>query len=580
MKANFPLSNIEFNVEDDLLERAELLEAGSAIKSVSEVDKNIWVAKILDNDEWVEAEVQLSGSKVRTFTCECSVYKKYTICQHIAATLIYLRRQKIIEKEAQEAKSSIKKTLLEAPVKLTIPNILKRVDTAQLLEFVADYARQDKQFALALKTRFTGDLAQGNLSEYYKTLMDNALRGVKNAKGKLTPKGWLQFFTMLDEIKQKSESLFKTGELQSSFDLIQLALPLVHRYLRSYDSPHHKLSKRQILFLEILRGYSQVLMSPELTERIWDFMLNEYTLNVKHLFSEIIFDWIMKHADADSRVDRVLQAIENQIIINKGLFDTQDRLLTHKIQLLQKNGRIEEAGKMILGASQNPDVLLFAVQNSMDNRDWSLAKNLATNGLKIFSTIPAVTDVLEDTLLRLAEKEGDTEGVLLFAEKRFRSTLKLEYFHLLKKNNISASKLKSIIQFLEQPPYKIERRDAVAAIYFYEKKWDDLVITIQKHQSLELLRRYGYDIWKNNATVGFDLHKKIIYEYLSTHLGRPPAQRIRTILENHIEKGGQLLTNELMGSIKIDFPERHSLKEEFTDMLSELEKKGLINELG
>ena len=39
MKANFPLSDLELNVEDDILEQAELLEAGSALKALKEIGR-------------------------------------------------------------------------------------------------------------------------------------------------------------------------------------------------------------------------------------------------------------------------------------------------------------------------------------------------------------------------------------------------------------------------------------------------------------------------------------------------------------------------------------------------------------
>ena len=94
--------------------------------------------------------------------------------------------------------------------------------------------------------------------------------------------------------------------------------------------------------------------------------------------------------------------------------------------------------------------------------------------------------------------------------------------------------------------------------------------------NLELLRRYGLEIWQNNPIEGFDLHKTILYEYLYSHLGRPPAQRIRTLLESHIEKKGIELAEFVMTAIKKDFPERYSLKEELDDMVLDLEKKEIL----
>ena len=569
MKVNFPLSDIELNIEDDIIALAEDLSP----QSLNEVEKNLWAAHF--DDDKIETEIQLAGARVKNFSCDCSIFKQHTICPHVAATLLALLKRKQILMDAKAAKLKAAKLEPEAPVKLTIPHILKKVESAQLIDFIADYARQDKQFALALKTRFTGNLITGNFIEQYKTLIDNTLRSVKNPKGKITPNGWLQFFTMFDELRQKAEGHFKTGELTIGFELVKLSLPLVHRYLRSSESPKVKLEKRQAQFYDILRGYSEVLVSPELSEEIWEFIKAEYANNARYTFSNYLFDWLLYHADAQNRTDSVLQIIESQIVATRGKFDLQDRFLTQKIQLLQKTGRVEEASSMILGASKNPEVLFFAVQNSIENRDWVLAKSLCLNGLNIFKNNNAVTDQIENFLLQIAQNTSDTEGVLLYGEKRFLVSLDMAYFNILKRHHISAAKFKKIVQNIENQPYRIEKRDALAAIYYAEKDYDKLIDFIRSMQSFELLRRYGVELWRIDSIKTLDLHKGILYEYLYSHLGRPPAQRIRSILENHIEKNGMALAEALITDFKRDFPERYSLKEAFDNMLADLERKEL-----
>lgn len=574
MKVNFSLSDIELNIEDDIIESSEILEQNKALKGLHEVEKNLWVVRIEDPQEGlVEPEIQMAAAKVKNVTCDCSVFNQHIICSHIGLGLLALRRKKTADKEAKEAAKAPKRTQPEVPSKLTIPHILKRIESQQLIEFIADYARHDKQFALALKTRFTGDLTQGDSIEHYKTLIENTLKNAKNPKGKLTPKGWLQFFTLLDELNQKSETYFKKGELNDSFGLLKLSLPLIHRYLRSYDAPHFKLNKRQVQLMEILRGYSEVLVSPELNENIFDFILTEYNNNVKFDFSNPLFEWLLRNVYTQTELEKVLQTIEKQIQTQRGNFDVQDKLLTQKIKLLQRNGKVEEASKMILSASKSPDILLFAIQTAVANGDTILAKDLCANGLKMFKNMPHAVEQIEVYLLEIAVKEQDTEGVLHYAEKCFLRTFQWQYFQWLIEYNMSSDKIHKIIETIEKMPYKIEKRDILAAIYFNRQLYDKLIDFTKSLQSLELLKRYGWELWKIDAEKSLSLHKYIIYEYLYTHLGRPPAQRIRTLIESHILEGGKDLADALMIALKKDFPERYSLKEELDDMLLELEKK-------
>jgi hypothetical protein len=574
MKGNFPLSDIEQFLDDDVVVEGELLLNRNPARLV-EVDKGLWVARYsIENEGLVESEIQLTGSKVKNATCDCVTFGKNLICPHISAALLGLRKHKTNEREGKLTLAKQRITESEnTTIKLTIPNILKNIESPQLLEFIADYARSDKQFALALKTRFAGDLVTGDSEEYYKTLIDNTLKSIKNLKGKITPKGWQQFFTLIDELRQKAETHFKNGELQLSFTFVKKALPLVHRYSRSSDSPKPKLEKRQILLLEILRGFSEVLVAPDLKVQLWDFYIQEYGQNIRHGFSDRLFDWINKHISTSQQADEMLQLIDNQLVVQRIFIEVKDKLLTHKIQVLQKSGRVEEATHLILTSSQNPDVLTFAIKNAIEKEDWTLAKNLCLTGLNIFKSDDVTGAMLEEILLEIAQNEADTEGVLRYAESRLMKTNDVVYFQLLKKYRISDSKIKKITQFLENQPYKLEKRDLLAAVYFEEKLYDNLIDMIKNLQSLELLRRFGVELWKLDTTSGLNLHKAIIHEYLFSHLGRPPAQRIRTILESYLERKAFVLVNDLLKNLKTEFSERYSLNEELDLMMTEWEKK-------
>jgi hypothetical protein len=574
MKLNFSLDDIEKYINDDILEAADNLDAAYAMKGLRELEKGLWSGKFDDGGDNVETEVLVQGAKVRSATCECLNFQDFGICGHVVMTMIAVRRRRQLLKEGiQQAKQRIQ-TEKEQNPRLTTTTILKKADINQLLDFIADYARNDRQFALALKARFAGDVLTGSITEHYKTLIDNTLKSVKNPKGKITPKGWLQVFTMIDEIRQKADAYFKTGELNSSFDLIQLSLPLLHRLLRPSDGPKVKLEKRQLHMVVLLRGFTQVLLSPELAEKIWQLMTDEYALNARQPFAEVLFEWLLTVADSDKKkMEKLLEIIDNQLITRGIQLEERDRLLTQKIQILQKSGRVEDASRIIMSLAENPDIFTFAIQNAIEHGDLALAKSLCQNGITVFKKDTETLEKLEGYLLEIAQKQSDTEGVVRYAEKRFLSTLDKVYFDILKQNSIPKAKIEDIIQNIENQTYRIEKRDALAYIFMTEKQYDRLEKLIIDLQSLELLRRFGMALWRQNPARTLDIHKKIIYEYLSSHLGRPPAMRVRGVLEKHLADDGKELVEQLIEDLKKDFPERFSLKEELEDMMDELEKK-------
>lgn len=579
MKLNFSLDKLELYLDDDILLAADNLINAQKLVSLTQVEKNLFIARFTEGGDAIETEVQFAGTKVKIATCECAEFHEKEICRHIGAALLTLLERRKARGEARKATAQKAAQNAEAP-KLTIPNILKRIDAPQLIEFIADYARNDKQFALALKTRFASDLSSGTVEEHYKTLIDNTLRSVKNPKGRITPKGWQQVFTMIDELRQKAETLLKSGELSHCFDVIKVTLPLVHRLMRTSESPKAKIERRQVLLTEILRGFDELLVSPELGQQMWNFILTEYAQNSRQEFSTRLFDALLKKADTENRVESLLQTIDTQIIACRQFLDIKDRLMTQKVQVLQKSGRVAEASALILSVSANPDVLLFAVENALSNHDYQLAKSLCENGLHIFKKNQIAREVLEENLLTIAENTSDTEGVYFYGERRLLATFRYDFYERLKKNNLTPKKKLDLIQKLENQTYRIEKRDLLAAIYLEERQLDKLTSMISELQSLELLRRYGVDLYKIDAESTVELHKKVFYEYLYTHLGRPPAQRIRQVLESLIARGGRTLAERLKADIKKDFPERYSLNEELEDMMEDLERKAILEQKG
>ncbi len=580
MKLNFSLDKLELYLDDDILLGADNLINAQKLISLTEIEKNLFLAKIIASDGVLESEVQLSGTKVKMVTCECDEFTEKNVCIHLGATLLAILELRKIKAEAKKAAAKPTVNHADTQPRLTIPNILKRIEAPQLIEFIADYARSDKQFALALKTRFAHDLSTGTIEEQYRTLIDNTLRTVKNPKGRVTPKGWQQVFTMLDELRQKAEAFFKTGELSSAFDLVKITLPLVHRLMRPYDSPKAKLERRQVQLTEILRGFDGLLVSPELSQLMWDFLLNEYAQNARQEFSTRLFDWLIKNSDGVSRVENLIQTIDNQIVVCQQFIEIRDRLMTQKVQVLQKSGRVEEASALILSVSSNPDVLLYAVENAISNNDFTLAKSLSQSGLQIFTNNNIATQALEECLLIIAENTSDTEGVIFYAEKRLLATWQFAYFERIKKAKIPFQKLQNIIQKIEKQTYRIEKRDLLAAIYLSEKMLDKLTAMIEELQSLELLRTYGVELYRfdaeNKGENAIELHKNVIYEYLFTHLGRPPAQRIRQVLTAIIANGGMSLAERIKRDLKKDFPERYSLNDELEEMMEDIARKAAI----
>ena len=89
---NFPIKDLEFHIEDALIERAEQLIALQAVRQFQEIERHLWVAMVED-EQTFEVEVQISPSKLKAFTCDCERAQATDLCAHVSLILILLRER-------------------------------------------------------------------------------------------------------------------------------------------------------------------------------------------------------------------------------------------------------------------------------------------------------------------------------------------------------------------------------------------------------------------------------------------------------------------------------------------------------
>jgi hypothetical protein len=155
----YALKDFELHISAATTLAAETLLAEGAVRTLQEVERHFWIAKVTDDEERYEVETIITPGKIKGYTCECWSEPRKTMCKHIAAALLKIRQY--LDKKAEERKEREEKAAEAAAGRLTVVNILEQVPAVEVVEFVRQYARQDRDFALALKAQFAGALPQG-----------------------------------------------------------------------------------------------------------------------------------------------------------------------------------------------------------------------------------------------------------------------------------------------------------------------------------------------------------------------------------------------------------------------------------
>lgn len=128
--------------ENHLVIGEKILDA-NGVTSLFESERNLWIATV----DGFEVEIQITPSKVRACSCECTIYQKENMCGHVAAGLFELRKKLTQKKIAANKKRKLQKTY----GKLTTNSILEEVGVEELQAFVRHYAKKTASSILPFK---------------------------------------------------------------------------------------------------------------------------------------------------------------------------------------------------------------------------------------------------------------------------------------------------------------------------------------------------------------------------------------------------------------------------------------------
>lgn len=552
---NFLLKNLEVHVPENWLVSGEVLFEANRVSSVIEFERNLWVARVGEN----EVEVQLTPSRVKAFTCDCKQYKKEKGCPHIVAALFALRHN---QQQKQETRVKPKEP---GKKRTNILNMLDQVPPDDLVDFVRDYARQNRPFALALKARFTGSLPIGDRREQYLELLESAVAGVRSKNDQVTFRGGQQLLQVVRELLAQAGEAISQRQLQEAAILLTTLLEKIGPIALKMAGKDKKLEETLREGFEHFRQLLLLNPAPELLQSIWEFGLRE---SKKFIYrqSSLQLDYFHLLAGLSPTLGKTSELLEHLRLRNQEM-DSRDPnrprllILTHK--LLVQVGDVRQLEEHLLDHLQEPSFILYAVEEALATGHWKKARFLAEKGLEhAFS--PDQKGKLEEHLFQLAMRENDAEAILYFGTARFLQSKSPAYLEPLRKQAGKQwpERVDFLLDQLERQPFSQLKRDAIAHLLYEEDRFDGLYDYITRLQSLDLLQQYGHSWPSGRAEQAESLYLDMLKAYLANHLGRKPSQRVREFIEHLLEVGKEDLADRLLQYFKATFSERQSLMEE------------------
>ena len=558
---NFPLKDIEFHIDDLYIEQSEALVRNQAILSMDELERHLWVFKIL-GDQIYEAEVQISPSKVKATSCECALFSKEKVCPHIVAALLAIRKHinEINEKRQEEKK---RKLSVSSTSKLTTNKILENAAFEEVKDFIRHYAKRNRNFSLALKARFASVVPSVDSEEKYSHLLDMTLKAVSREGSKINSSGGKQLINLIAQFIRHAEE----AELQKDYAEVTAILKAVFDKSGGLLSRMEKDKDRLLQLLNdhlgLLRRLLKQNIAPALKEEIWSFMLSkiEHGAYKKHGLTNSLIKTLLPLSKELQATNELLEFIDRQLEERMQKEEEQVQLILAKFSILEDTDQHEQANELLNQHLGQAKILMMVLDQTVKADKLEVAQQLAERSLKD-DELEEFHSPIRDYLLEIAVKKKQSKKVIELARLQYFENYAPLYYEMLKKQRSWKKIMPGLLSELKNLPYKIPVRDAIAYILHDNKAYEDLLAYIQEIKSFDLLMRYDKILFKSKQEEISHLYQFLLEDYLSNHLGRQSALKVRQVMEHLFVSKKEKLARKFINLFREDYPERHSLIDE------------------
>ncbi|MEO0776975.1 MAG: hypothetical protein AAF146_10445 [Bacteroidota bacterium] len=564
----FSLQKLEQYLPDELLEKAEALLSNSPPPTLREIEKNLWTTTIMEASEPYEVEIQLRGNRLAAYSCDCKNYGPKSLCVHLTASLLQLRRQK---QAAVEAKQQKRELAPPPPRRLTTNIILQSISNQELSDFVRNYAKSNRQFALALKARFASAIPGMDREEKYQQILLTAIKSVRRPGGHRIPQSGLRtLIKVLEELQEQCLDTITRRDFEEGFAILTAIFEATPAIFRHLDGDKK-------LLLDCLEGNIHLLdqllraePAPELAERVWEFLRQAFGERFLALyrFDRQLLQLALEHSTDPARAQRLLDTVEAVRRLSEEQELLAVDLIVTQLDLLETLVDPAASEALLREHLRNVPVLEKAIELAEGQEDMDKVRQLIEVGLELEGLETEVRTQWEDRLLQLARERADWEAVRGLARQLFLRTYQSPYWEQLRTVGDAnwPQQKEEVLAALAAQPFSVGQRDAQAHIYASEEDWTGLLRFLQQIRSIDLLLHTDRYLLPDHRSAIYDLYRDLLTEYLDQHLGRQPSQKVKKVLLHLRERGETDFVAQLLQSLRREYRLRHSLIEELAEL--------------
>jgi hypothetical protein len=559
------LKDFEHNISSTTWAAADDLVLAGKVKALREVERHFWVASVEDAEATYEIEVIITPHKIKAFTCECWTEGRRLMCAHIAAALLKLRQFLEQKEEARKVKAEQRAT--SELSRITVVNVLDKATPEALAAFVQEYARRDRDFALALKTWFAG--AVSNAENPFALVLDSVVPKNPQDKAFREP-DFRRLRTTLEDLNKQLAAAYEEHNYPTVFQLAVTILQKINPLLQKLEGQKRLqlLQQSQAAFFHLSKLQDEN-MSPELRESAWSAVLDMAGQQIFPSEMNVPVLLFLNREVTNEAQFRRISALFDQAPSPAPPFVMQLFIAA----LAQRNSP-EAVIRVLEDYVESPPTIRDAIVVLAQARLSEAAFRAGEHFLEKVKFTLGQRRELEDTLLAIAKNSGDPARQINLLWRRFRQSGNFDFFDEMKiiaGKDWPAERKRRLAELRKQGD---ERTTAV--VLAAEGQKAELAELLEKQEDLKQFQQYENLFLPEDKQFVLNRYVELLSVFLGEHFGRPASEHVRAALAGLMQKGEQELVLDIIRTLTARFPDRPSLPEELAEMFPKSKRKSIL----
>jgi len=496
------LKNFELQLNETILNRGKQYYEDGAVTDLEETGKNIWHAEVAGSTTYTVEIKLINKNKIEEYSCDCPY--DGDMCKHVTAVLFLLKEE-----------------LVNAPIRTKQPGktdfktLLQKISLEEYQEFILTHADKDKNFKSAFELWFADKDSRIDAGKKYTDLIKSIIR--KNTiQGYVDYRAASSLANEINKLLDRGDDLILKHNFRDAFILARAALKEVIELVTYSDDSTGSIGDTINRIMHLIENAAQAKGAAiALKEQIFSFIQTELGNQVYFDYGDFGYEMINIYQHLAIQLNKE-EAFLSYIDARLTKLSTEEHAYRKNAFLVLKTGFLKAIGKADEIAElvqQNMDIVEIRqgeVDSAIDKKDFSLAKKLIAEGIKIARQKghPGVVSEWEKELLRIAVLEEDQETIRHYTKYfAFDRWFNRDYYIQWRETFTAAEWTEVIEKHIAEKINQIEEQyqknkgkvwyspdvlllDALAPIYVEEKYWDRLLALLSKDADLDRILQY------------------------------------------------------------------------------------------